>query len=322
MNRIVFSYAEDCIFGFGDFLRGSICVRGVCKKQNIDFDIDFSKNKIGQYVESRYTGEDYSNRDIAKVKSLNEQKIKELLLNKPYLFLCSNASKRRFPETYDLSNGPKTYFNSVDEETKNFYQDNLKFSECIVSEAKKRLKQKNIGKFKVLQIRVGDEFSFSNGDGFKYKDETSPLPRKNGVDFAGYRHKLRTNSTPYALPLLIYFKFLVGFMQENNDEDFIFISDSSELKEMLNTYIEKEKIDNFHVLSFLSTHTSEAMLDIYIDQPKKDGLFDTVLEMYLVSLSEGVKCFTCYRFPSNFTKSICVIFGINHEVDIIKNHIS
>ena len=210
MNRIVFSYAEDCIFGFGDFLRGSMCVRGVCKKQNIDFDIDFSKNKIGQYLESRYTGEDYSNRDIAKVKSLNEQKIKELVLNKPYLFLCSNASKRRFPETYDLSNGPKTYFNSVDEETKNFYQDNLKFSECIVSEAKKRLKQKNIGKFKVLQIRVGDEFSFSNGDGFKYKDETSPLPRKNGVDFAGYRHKLRTNSTPYALPLLIYFQFLVG----------------------------------------------------------------------------------------------------------------
>ena len=176
MNRIVFSYAEDCIFGFGDFLRGSMCVRGVCKNQNIDFDIDFSKNKIGQYVESRYTGEDYNNTDIIKTKSLNEQKIKELLLNKPYLFLCSNASKKRFPETYDLSNGPKTYFNSLDDETKNFYQDNLKFSESIVSEARKRLKQKNIGKFKILQIRVGDEFSFSSGIMFVVLLIISKLP--------------------------------------------------------------------------------------------------------------------------------------------------
>jgi len=299
MKKIICSYAKDCIFGFGDFLRGCMCIRGFCKQNDIDFELDFSQHKISNYIKSSLKPPpDYVGKRIIKASSLNENRLRGLLEYDDQIFLCSNTSKYRLKETYKTIPGePKAFFNSLDEETRSFFKKNLNFSQSIIDEAKKRLKDKKIKNFSILQIRTGDAFSFSDGKGFK----------ENKVG-------KKTNDPNYVLPLMSYVDFAIKYAKSNKDTNFVFISDSSKLKLILQQAAKEQEIKNLNILSTKATHTSDHMLEKLMDKPIKDGFFETILEMYLISLSDWVKCYTCYRFPSNFSRSISLIFGIDHKV--------
>jgi hypothetical protein len=288
MKTIVCSYTNDCKFGFGDFLRGSSVVRSFCIKNKIAFQIDYSKHDIGKYVKSNYSGPVYSCDDVKKHHIYDSAKIKEYFKNSSYYYVCSNQAP--YPtRIYPGQKIPITKHTKKDNSI--FFSRNLNFCEKLKKDAEQRLSDKNIKEFNLFHARVGDEYCFS--DGLGYSDP-----------------KITSNKTPYYVCLDDYVRIFYDLIIKNKKANNIIISDSSEFKNKLNKLLIEKKNQNSHVLTFSSAHTSKAMLEMLFDTPKEGSIYETMMEMYLVSLSSRVVSVSSYSINSNFVNSLTETFKI------------
>lgn len=291
MKTIVSSYSDDSNFGFGDFLRGSAAIRQYCIRNNINFQIDFSKHEVGKYVKSNYKGPEYQKIDIRNGRRLDVEDLKEKFNLQDYYFVCNNHAFGQFRSLIGIKNNELNKIDVLKDSEKNFFLNNLNFCDSLKNDAAKKLSERGVDNFKVFHARVGDEYSFSNGLGFASQ-------------------RKRSNRTPFYVDTDQYLKIFIDLIKKNKDSNNVIISDSSDLKIKIDSFLRDNQISNSHVFSFSSVHTSKKMLESVFEKPKCDDLYETLLEMYLVSLSDEITSVTSYNMNSNFVNSIAMFFGM------------
>ena len=86
MKKIICSYKKEARFGVGDFLRGCLATKTFCDYKGFDFDFDFSKHEIGEFLYSSYTGDDYLDDEVDDNLALKEVEHSDLDI----VYTCNN----------------------------------------------------------------------------------------------------------------------------------------------------------------------------------------------------------------------------------------
>jgi hypothetical protein len=289
-NKIICSYSPEARFGFGDFLRGSLHVKKIFDERGFEFDIDFSKHEIGKYISSNYSGDDYDESDINK--NIEKGSLLKELTGEHYI--CRNSFT--WSHGRSIAGILRAFAESIPKSDLEYFKKKIIFSDDVVKELDSRLKAKNINSYKVIQVRTGDADAFSE-DGEMAKDS----PGETKTDFKYEPEK--------------YFKYITIFLERlPQNENFIFISDNSELKGRIKKHFEQKPINNIFVLTGDASHTSRAMLRKLYDKPIVLDLFETAIDLYLLSKSEENTSISCYSFASNFCQWISLIFNIKYTI--------
>ena len=177
-GKVVNCFYDGSESGFGDFLRGSMHLHNVCKYYGLDFDIDISHHPINKYIYSDYNDSYDKNKIVCLTEKLkreygefnmysNYKKVfhDELISIKEdevrYIFSIFNFLCNVRPEfLINIINKTGTISN----ETCEWFQKKLKFSDLIINEVDKELSSKNIKDFNVLHFRLGDTAAFYKKD--------------------------------------------------------------------------------------------------------------------------------------------------------------
>jgi len=290
-NKIICSYGSEAGFGFGDFLRGSLHTKTMCDEKGFDFDIDFSKHEIGKYISTGYIGDDYEENDINYTFNKNELFEESTRVK----YVCRNSFHWK-AGVGSMARVLYAFAESIPEPDLKYFKRKIIFSNDVVKELEFRLKSKNISSYKVIQVRTGDNEAFSE-DGVVFTD----APKYNKTDFK-YRFEKHFNI------------FTSWFEKLPENENFIFISDNSELKDAIKKHIEKNSIKNIFVLTGDASHTSRKMLRKLYDKPIVLDLFETAIDLCLLSKSKENISLSCYNFSSNFCQWISLIFNVRCEL--------
>jgi hypothetical protein len=292
MKSIISSYLKDCPFGFGDFLRGSLALKHECVARNLDFSLDFSGHEVGNYIKSK--------KDVSFCKErgtetfyMKFQELSDFLDNtdSDSVRLCSNSFHG---DSGDLNvNEAQLFFESLLEESvTSWFSDNIVFSDEVVNEFNKRTSINNLKDYEVIHFRVGDDYSFFDGEESLYRSS----PASKAPMFSEY----------------FFEKLFERIIKQNQfkDKNIVFMCDSEKVKNNVKNIIIKSQIKNCFVLSGSPCHTSSSMLFKRFKNPKVEPLFETFLDLYTISKANKVSSYCAYDFISNFVRWPCLIYGV------------
>ena len=306
-GKIINSFYEGAISGFGDFLRGSIHLYKRCKSHGLDFHIDLRHHPISEFVNSKYDT-DYSKKEI---RCLPTEIHKESIIdshdrmNSAIFNLLKNTKLGQ--KNYVFSNfdyftsvNPKFLISEInkmeplEEDISNWFKDSLCFSDKINREVDLELVNAGLEekKFNIIHFRLGDENSFHNDADSEFEVPT------NSFCFDVCVKTLEEDKTPLVL-----------------------LSDSNDLKE----YIKKKSIKYnlpIHVFHLQSNHMQKKTnLQKELDEIKytKKNLFYTVFDMKLMTVANSVRSYSVYPWGSGFITWICKIYKTPISLNWLKS---
>lgn len=292
MKKIVCSYKKEAKFGFGDFLRGSLATKAFCDLKGFDFDFDFSKHEIGEFLYSGYIGDDYLDDEVDENLALRDVEHSDLdtIYTCNNRLTCGNWKQSMAKILLDFQK-------SISPDVKNLFANKIKFSDDVLKACASRLKEKNISSYEVLHIRLGDTQSFSD-DGEIVEDCE------------------KRNSRAFRYTIEDYMKVFDCLL--DTEKNYVFMSDSQELRDRVSDHIKKNTLTNCHILTSNPSHTSRRYTKTIYKNPRIKNLFETAVDICLLSKSQKNTSFSSYSFGSNFIQWISYIFDVPYIVHNLK----
>jgi len=298
MKKIVNCFSNNCLGGLGDFLRGSIYMWDLCNKNNIEFDIDFSKHDISKFLKTRSqyqfevsdiidTSQTYNKTpNVQTLYNEYDNNIKEAIRNiknNETKFIYTNYSNlMKLEEKYIIAEiNSKTF---LQRKCKNWFENKIIFHDYIVGLASKKID--NLGfnekEYDIIHFRTGDEKAFFKKDLFE-----------SHVDFEKCYEKCKKKVTE-------------GFSSQ-----ILVLSDSNELKDFIKNKAEKEKLP-IRIMDTKSLHTQKkSNKKMKSEFPVDDSsLIDVCIDSYLITKARSADCYSVYFWGSGFITWLCKIYNV------------
>jgi len=297
MRTIISKYFEDALFGFGDFLRGSLALKQESELRGLDFGLDFSEHEIGNYIKSKKTGNTHG----ISAKADFYMKFNRLqdFLDKKEIDTFNICSNSYHGDSCGLSvnESQEIFQKHLEQQTISWFRENIYFSDEIVNQFNNRLSKNNIENYELIHFRIGDDHSFIKGE-------------------KGVLQHPRTRGKPPILKEGFWPSFLKIILEKNknNNNKILIICDSPKFKSEVKQSILKAKAQNIFVLSGDAGHTSLAMLDKRFRNPDKRNLFETFFDLYTITKAKKITSYCTYDFVSNFIRWPSIIFNV--KVDL------
>lgn len=162
MNKIT-QYFKHRVAGLGDHVRGALHLFRMCKKNQLQYKVDFSQHQINDFVSSLYLSDDspaelnlielYVHSDGMKFSHSIIQQLIESIDN---LRVCTNIGQIVTP----------TNLIELEEDEKEFLNNLIILNEDLLNEAEQLKNQFNIPEKTLLQIRFQDENDSPSEDFF------------------------------------------------------------------------------------------------------------------------------------------------------------
>lgn len=259
--------------GFGDFLRGSFYLMQISNILNLEFDIDYKNHMISKFLHKK-------------------DEINNIHINYNNIFFYMGYLNIM---NVNLTNEFINYINSVNEENLYFYTNSRELFEISPSEIdfmKKRIIPNKIleisinetmnnlnlieKQFNIIHIRAGDRFILLN-----YTD---------------------TN----------FFKRIENLMisKINNNEKYFLLSDSNELKKIINNKY-PNIITNLNKIIHTGEEHNITLEDEYI------ATKNTLVDFFIMSKANKIICISAYGHKSGFSEYCSIIFNINYDFSFI-----
>ena len=301
---VVNSYYDKSASGIGDFLRGCCYLHDLLAKNNIDFNIDYSKHSLGKYLHSKYKGDkkeifdtEIENKhktnptnyfynmktNLEKVLTVKPKKIWNIVREKIVLF--SNFSNFVFmsdQEKKDLT---------LTNDTKKFMKSNLLFCK----EVEKTFKDFNTKDFIVMHYRLGDYNIVKEHKISVATDDSNINTKDFNIDFD---------------PMV---DEVVEVILKSKSRVFI-LSDSNNFKEYLRDNIPKRYMSKVLIPHLQSFHTSSnpGYLKNIVNKntKKEEKMFYVALDMKICTESSKIISKSVYPWGSGFTYWISKIYDI------------
>ena len=298
--KIINSYLKDSFSGFGDFLRGSIYLFGICKENNLEFGLSFCHHPISDFLIFKENEEheqylvdciplqysktkkeigfhEFCNNYINNIINV----VKDVKGGKKYIF--SNFHDCLFSKSFHLMN--KINSLTLDPLFCEWFKNNLIFNEDVESFFDLKLKHFNIKKdFCIFHFRFGDIRCFSDENNFENHFDPDWSP-----DFS------------------LCFGYCVSQLNSDINTPIIIASDSNEFK----SYVEK-KAKELRLPIFIahkeSGHTQKNTGESLNHSLK--SYFHTAVDMKFITEAKNVKSFSVYYWGSGFSSWIAKIYGI------------
>jgi hypothetical protein len=277
VNVYQLKYVNKIAQGFGDFLRGCICLYDICQRINIAFDIDFSNHPISHFIIGHKYNETikynniewYDDNNFSGMENGYPIKKKDFLYN----FILDLTRKNENIYYLGCNSFPIINDNDTNQMCKDFIKSkimpNLEMMEFI-NEKIISLNLEN-KKYNIIHIRTGD----------KYLLDESKLDEK-------------------------YLKFIIekflNILKEDNISNFVLISDCNQLKNILKKY----EIPNLIIYFSYITHLGEDSLKTI------DSVKGTLLDFYIMSKAEKIYSLSPYSWGSGFSKWCSIIYNIKY----------
>ena len=254
MKHIIHSYHPKFSGGIGDFIRGSIELHKICKKNNIFLHIDWSKHTIGSYVNNFSKTPDYDSNYILDIEEItlrrisknnnepiNEQFKKTLfdiikIINeeKSSNHIGISSYFMDFDYSVDLLEQIKNY--QIQTQTTNLLKKNINTSYLIKKEHQKIInKTQNYG---TIHFRLGDRQTLVN---LKKSLEKIPQSMLNNANLKEIEHDFD----------FLYF-LIERNLEDNNLSKIILLSDCNKFKK----YVSQKNNSKIIITHFDSVHSS------------------------------------------------------------------
>jgi len=297
-GKVVNSFYDGSESGFGDFLRGSIYLYNICKKHNIDFDIDISCHPINKFVSSSHKSDCKKDEilcltkktkdhfgDVNFFKNLNKTLFNFLVGVKKgdvkYIFSCFSEIGSILPKNIIEFINKKEEFS---DDCCSFFKKNLLFSPSVVESVNNSLQSEKIEDYNLIHFRVGDNVSFLGRE-----DQDGPTNEE-----CFYICKKEFEYRGSKLPLVI-------------------ISDSNKLKSYIKTQAKKYGFP-FYVFHTSSGHMQNRPSSLNESEESvcytTDNLFYAVFDMKLLSMAKTAKSYSVYSWGSGFFAWIAKIYKV------------
>jgi hypothetical protein len=301
--KVVNAYYDKSSSGIGDFLRGTCYLHNLLNKNKVNFNIDFSKHSIGNYIKSLSTCKvndifdtEKHNKTIAElyfqtmIENLtnilnNTPKFRLWRIKRPSISLFSNYSDFVF-----LNEKDKLEY-EIGEDTKEFVKSNIIFSNKI----EKTYNKYQLNDYVVAHFRLGDVAIL--------KDHNIPL------EDAGENVNTKEYHTDYDVCLDKVVKIII-----DSKKTVVLLSDSNSLKRYIKDNIPQRYASKLRVLHLNSFHSSSnpGFLNNIVpnNKFKKDKMFYVALDLKICTNAKGIYTYSVYPWGSGFTFWISKIYNI------------
>lgn len=237
VNKIINIYQPHYINGrspgFGDYLRGCICLYQISKVLNIEFDMDLSHHPLSSFLLNNNSNNiDYTN--ISFYYNLNN--INMQTTNPDFLNNFIDNLNTINEVTYSLFSNAFPIYSEITQECKNFIKNKITPNNVIEQNINDILNSMQLNKhnYSILHIRSGDNYLI-NDDNYN-------------INYINKLYKIISQNT-------------------NNNTTYIILSDSIKLKKLIklrfsNFYTELKQITH---IGELSINTSESIINTLTD---------------------------------------------------------
>jgi hypothetical protein len=157
MNIVSCYLPKDPFWGFGDFLRGSFSIAGLCKKFGLPWEINYSLHPINAYLKNMHSSEPIYAHDHVNIFHMEDGI--QLLGTLQYLSLPETAQTIT-PQNCYVSSNCWELSDGISEETRCRVIESLVPSEPLSEAIAASMRTMNVqeGNYRVVHIRMGDAF--------------------------------------------------------------------------------------------------------------------------------------------------------------------
>lgn len=299
MKLIINCFCEDSPYGIGDFLRGSIHLFQRLGYMNINFDVDFSKHPISNFIQKN-NKTDFDKSEIEIIKAVKEtEDSKELFeeIDQRLIEITKQIRHRQVKRIFTnyhwllkLSSEhimPNINKEQLSEECKSFFKRKIVFAEEIEEKAQEFLKEKKLEDgFQIIHFRLGDNLSF-----YKMKNDVVGAWQPDFED--------------------CWMECVEILEKQKEKLPIVVMSDSNELKKFIKKEAKKQKLP-IYIVHKESNHTQQRPNKEYkqkIKKNKKDAFY-VALDMKILTMAKKVDAFSMYFWGSGFATWICKIFDV------------
>jgi hypothetical protein len=275
--------------GFGDYLRGCFCLLQISNLLGIEFDMDINNHPISKYIGNDLVKYHFNGLEIHKYTNLNYF----AKINKPdsYNFLfefINHLNNNISGETYFLFCNSFPIFMNISPVEREIIQSKIEPKQIMWEHIDKNLNLIGINNeiYQVLHIRCGDNYIIHK----HVMDKTNKIQEGTNVNNKIFIYKL--------------FNLLRQHIKKNIK--YIVISDNNDIKIKINSKFPNcvYNINNIQHLG-ASIHLTDS------------GVMDTLLDFYIMALSDKIISISSYSWGSGFSKWCSVIYDIPYSVFII-----
>ena len=298
--KIINSYFRSSCSGIGDFLRGSIYLFDICKKNNLKFGLSLIHHPISNFlIFNEY--EDHEECDVnsipvehsntKKVTGLDEYSKEYIDSTVKILKASKSANKYIFSNFHDCLFSDRLHLInkinslSVDSDFCKWFKKNLFFHEDLECMFNNKLKDFNIKKdFHIFHFRLGDISCFTDSGDFENHFSPGWSP---DFDFC--------------------LNYCTAQLDQDNKTPIIVISDSNKLKSYIKSKAKELSLPIF-TCHEESSHTQEDTGQIL--NTSSNSYFYTALDIKFITRAKSVKCFSVYYWGSGFSSWVSKIYGV------------
>jgi hypothetical protein len=279
--------------GFGDYLRGCFCLLQISMILGIEFDMDINNHPISKYIENNSIKYSFNELEISKYTELNYiGSSSAICKTDSYKFLFNFIKHLNYDisdETYFLFCNSFPIFMNVSSNEREIIQSKIEPNEIMWEHIDKNLKLIGVNNeiYQVLHIRCGDNYIIDE----HVIDQTNKTEEGKNVNNNNF---------------FIYKLFNLLHQNIKKNIKYIVISDNNDIKIKINSKFPNcmFNINNIQHLG-ASVHLTDS------------GVMDTLLDFYIMALSEKIISISSYSWGSGFSKWCSVIYDIPYSVFII-----
>ena len=306
-------YYDESSSGMGDFMRGSCYLHQKLSEHKIQFEIDFSKHQIGNYINSKTkrkhkelfdTERENKNKTSPSTYFDNmKQNLNNILkvpkksawsVRKKLISIFSNYSDFIF-----MSNDEKVN-HKLSDSTKKFMKKNIIFNTSVL----KSYNDLNLKSYVVVHFRLGD-FKILEDNKIKINDRDNE--NINTKEF----NTNYDDCLDYVVKIAIETKKRV-----------VLLSDSNSLKEFVRDNIPNRYKDRILIVHYDSFHCSNNpgfLQNVISSTDKKEKMFYVALDFKICTGAKHIYSQSVYPWGSGFTYWVSKIFDIPLTCEMIKD---
>jgi hypothetical protein len=266
-------YINGNSMGFGDYIRGSLCLIQICQLHNLQFDMNYYNHPVSKFL-TNTTENDQLNiqsntinyNGVAMFTDNNFDRNNKTFHKKMIDLLNTIQTSHHylFCNSYPIVNPTDTQRRIVASKI----QPNEVLQEAIKNSMEKLGLQR--GGYRVIHIRTGDRYLLNN----------APLDKNLVSKVVQTINKNITKLSPH--------KYLI-------------LSDNNELKKVLSTIYDKEK---FIIQINSITHLGEGAVK------DDESVKNTLVDFFLMAQSNAIISMSPYFHETSFSKYCGILFGI------------
>jgi hypothetical protein len=156
------NYANSVSQGFGDFLRGCFCLMQLCKKLDLEFDVDISNHPMAEYVENNGLNPNINYKNI--IWFMNPNNVQDINAKRNFINMLIEHLNQQDVEVYPVFINSFPFFDFLREEGRNFMKLKIQPKQNILHYVDYTLNSIGLTRnnYGVIHIRTGDQFLLDN----------------------------------------------------------------------------------------------------------------------------------------------------------------